>query len=928
MDFRRINLFIGLGVFFVSFLTFWLTVQPSVSFWDCGEFSATAYTMAVPHPPGAPLFLIVGRFFQMIPFVHDPGLRINTISVLASAFTVMFLYFIVARLIKQWRGEPKSVIDLLIVFGSAVVAALTFNFSDTFWFNAVESEVYASSMFFVSSVVLLALMWYEHAYEPQSERYLLLIAYLMGLSIGVHQLSLLAFFTVAFLIYIRYYEVTSKSFIYFSILAVLGFGVIFPGIVNWLPDFLDGKIGTLRGGEEGSDLIRMIPIFIIAGLIYLVYWGTKQKNKVVVTASMAAVLIVLGYATYAMVIIRANAQPPVNENNPSNLNRFVMYINREQYGEQPSIFNRMWNPEPEKQANYRKYSGPWDFFWRYQLNHMYLRYLGWNFIGRAGDIQDAPVALFGSKTQWSDSRAFPNRYFALPFILGLIGVFYHFKKSWKFALALLALFVVMGFALVVYFNMAEPQPRERDYFYVGSFFAYAIWVGLGAAALLEFLEEKIRSHRIKPIYLGGALFLTLFIVPVNMAVQNWWDHDRSRNYIPWDYSYNLLQSCEKNAILFTNGDNDTFPLWYLQEVAHVRTDVRVANLSLIQTPWYVKQLKHERPHGALPVPISLSDDQIDNITQQGGVLWKTREITLPVPPEVFQRYGVTDTAALHRGGITFTVQGTKLQGADGQPFEILSSQSVMVLNIIQNAGWDRPVYFAVTTLPESRIGLEDYLRMDGLAYKVTPVKRTSDWQAISPEILSQQVMYQPEGYYTDQHYGFKFRGLNDSTLYIDDNAMRLTLNYRNAFLRLALYYANAFKDTAKVLQILNKMDEEIPDQWIPMDYRLLMDVANFYNFAGDHEKYLVFSKRLEQRALRFIEMSRHEPLTQYNPYVVLMNLYDSQGEYEKEIQILRQIKTEYGDQRGIPEWTESRIQQLEGMVKAQNQGADTSRGVH
>ncbi|PIU45728.1 MAG: DUF2723 domain-containing protein [Ignavibacteriales bacterium CG07_land_8_20_14_0_80_59_12] len=925
MGFRRLNLIIGLAVFVVGFLTFWLTVQPSVPFWDCGEFSATAFTMAVPHPPGAPLFLIIGRVFQMVPFATDAGLRINTVSVLSSALTVMFLYFIGVRIIRQWRGDPKNFNDYLITFGSAAVGAVTFNFTDTFWFNAVESEVYALSMFFTTFIVLLGLIWYERADEAGNERYLLLAAYLMGLSIGVHQLSLLCFFTVAILVYIRRYKVTPKSLLYFAIVALLSFGVIFPGIVNWIPDVLDGKIGaSTNPNEEGSDLVRMIPLFVSAILAYLTYWGTKRKNTVVAVGSMATLMVILGYTTYTSVLIRADAKCAINENNPNNLDRFVQYINREQYGEMPSMFDREWNKEPEKAQNYQKYSGPMDFLLSYQLNHMYLRYFGWNFIGRAGDVQDAPVALFERSTNWSDSRAFPNRYFALPFILGLIGVYHHFKKSWKFASAFAALFLVTGLALVVYFNMAEPQPRERDYFFVGSFAVFALWVGLGAAAVLEYIEEKIAAKNRQPLFLGLGLAALAFIVPVNMGVQNWWDHDRSRNYTPWDYSYNLLQSCEKDAILFTNGDNDTFPLWYLQEVPHVRTDVRVANLSLIQTPWYAKQLKNERPHGALPVPISFTDDQIDNITTQGGILWKTHDVFLPVSPEVMKEYGITDTAAINHRGITFTVRGMQIGGESGRPVEILTSQSAMVLNIVQSAGWKRPVYFAVTTLPESRVGLDDYLRMDGLAYKVTPVKHTTDWSGIGREILTKQLMDEPKGYYTDCRPGFKFRGYNDSTLYIDDNSMRLTLNYRNGFMRLAYYELNAENNKQLALKVFNTMDEKIPDRLVPMHYSLLADLAGFHRFAGDSAKSIELYNRLEKRTLHAIEVNPHEPLSQYNPYLVLMNLYESRGQYAKALEMVQKVRMLYADQRGVPEWADQRIQQLQAVMKGPA-GIDTTK---
>jgi hypothetical protein len=386
----------------------------------------------------------------------------------------------------------------------------------------------------------------------------------------------------------------------------------------------------------------------------------------------------------------------------------------------------------------------------------------------------------------------------------------------------------------------------------------------------------------------------------------------------------MLQSCPKDAILFTNGDNDTFPLWYIQEVAGVRTDIRIVNLSLIQTPWYAKQMKNERPHGTAPVPMSLSDEQIDNITTQGGVLWKTHDVTMPVSSEVIGRYGVTDTAVINRKAITFTVRGTQIGAETGQPVEILTSQAAMVLNIVQNTGWSRPVCFAVTTLDDSHVGLDEHFRMEGLVYRLTPKKRTSAWDNIDPGILARQVLDEPKASFTDYHPGFKFRGLNDSTLYLDENQTRLAINYRNSFVHLAVYYANKENSKEKVREVLNTMERKIPDRLLPMPYWAIGDVASLYNFAGERAKAEELLGAIERRAFRALALNPREGLSQFNPYVVLMNLYEERQQYQKEIEIIRQIRAIYPEQQGVPEWADQRIAQLKAVVKATSK-PDTTR---
>lgn len=916
MNHNRINRVLALVVFLIALMTYLLTVQPSVSFWDCGEFAATAYGLEVPHPPGAPLWALIGRIAMMIPFVADAGLRINIVSNLLAALAVMFLYLISVRLIVQWRGVPKSLADALIVYGCSILGALTLTFSDTFWFNAVEAEVYAGSVFFVSIVAWLGLVWYDKANTPRSEKYLLIAAYLIGLSIGVHQLSLIAYFMIGLLIYFRYYEYDIKSFVAACIIISLSFFVIYPGIVEWLPSILDGEIRIGSTHIEDSVILQLLPLFVVIGIIYGIYYSVQHKKKVLNLALTSILLILIGYSTYTLIMVRAASKPPINENNPDNLTRFVSYMGREQYGESAPLLKRRWSREADKVARFKNYRSDWHYFLSYQLDHMYLRYFEFNFVGRAGDIQDTPVEWFGNHSQDStySPRGFPVKYYAIPLLLGFIGLYYHFRRNWKSALAFLALFIMTGLALAIYFNMQNPQPRERDYFYVGSFFVFAMWIGLGLAGILEFVENVLRKQRMLAPALGGFLGVCLFIVPVNMMVQNWFTHDRSRNYIPWDLSYNTLQSCEKDAVLFTNGDNDTFPLWYLQEVEGVRTDVRVVNLSLINTEWYIMQLKNETPHDAKKVNSSLSDAQIREISHSGGMLWETKDVSIPVPRKVMEEFGVTDTSVLNSERITFRMPSTYPGGV-----KAIRTQDAMVKSIVEANKWERPICFAVTVSEDARIGLDQYLRMEGLALRVTPNrKNVGEVEYISREAMEEHLMSEPQEFYPVLHKGFKFRGLNDSTIYFDENVQRLCSNYRQAFLSLAIHFLNVERKNEKVVEVLDKMEEKLPRKTIYMDYRLLYSVASLYGRAGRYDRSSSLLNDVEHKCLRAIERNPQDIASSYwNPYNILIEIYRSRRDYQKEMDIWTRIAAVYPDDPAIRE----RIAELRSQINAQRNAA-------
>ncbi|MCL5737432.1 MAG: DUF2723 domain-containing protein [Bacteroidetes bacterium] len=907
MNYRIINCYIALAIFVLTLIMYRMTAQSSVAFWDCGEYAATSPALEVPHPPGAPLFTLIGRIAMMTPYVSDPALRLNLVSALASALTIMLLYLISVRVISRWKGFPINVRSAIIVFGSAAIGAFTYSVSDTFWFNAVESGLFASSIFFVSLVIWLGMVWFEKSDEPGSQKYLMLAAYVMGLSIGIHQLSLLGFFTIALLIYFKYYEFEWGTFIKFGILTALAFMIIYPGIIKWIPAILNGDLKTGPFDIKHSFIIQIIPPAIVIAAIYGVYKAQKTKHWILSTSLMAGLLIILGYSTYTLVFVRANAHPPINENNPSNLKRLVGYLNRDQYGDQPILWPRRWSTEPQYQAGYNKYSSDWDYFWSYQVNHMYLRYLGWNFIGRAGDIQDAPVALFNAPKGWYDGRTgFPTRFFAIPFLLALFGLWYHFKNDWKFGLAFLTMFIVMGFALAVYFNMADPQPRERDYFFVGSFFVFAMWVGVGVSGILDFVSDKLKENKNKTMLIGGTAVVLFVISPLNMFAQNLYVHNRHDNFAPWDYSYNILQSCKPNAILFTNGDNDTFPLWYLQEGMGIRTDVRIVNLSLVNTDWYILQLKNETPHGAMKVPISLTDQEIKNIQP---VEWRTQTLKLPVPKEVYKGFGITDTSITNKGYIQYTMNPT-LQAGDVQAIRV---QDIIMRNIIETNAWKRPIFYAVTVAPDNFIGLGRYLQMQGLALQLTPAMnntQTEDYRINEP-IMRQCLLHVPATFHRNQHYGFLFTNLNNPHIYYDDNVRMLMLNYRYSFMRLAAYY-ESHNDSTQAVATLDTMEVRIPIEVFPMNYKILSDVVRLYYMAGAMPQFHKYADVVEHDAQAAIQENPNDVQSYYNPYRILLDLYEMEGDNQKSLDLLQKLQAMFPNERSIA----ARIAQLQAMMNA------------
>ncbi|MCF8239910.1 MAG: DUF2723 domain-containing protein [Melioribacteraceae bacterium] len=933
MNEKMLHRIIGFGVFLVAAVIYFMTVQPSVSFWDCGEFIASSYLMQVPHPPGTPFFLILGRLFSMIPFADNIAFRVNTVSVLSSAFTVLFLYLIAVKLIENYKGKKyDNLLDALGTYIAAAVGALSLAFADTFWFNAVEAEVYALATFFIAIVAWLMMVWNEKADEPDNEKYLILIAYLIGISTGVHLMSVLAIVSITMVIMFRKYitdenhliqtayifighavillliavvmwagitssgppapeeykSVDQRFLMIFVGLSALIMGIFwrklftrnsiyipviiggialfttYPGMVKYIPNFMS-EVG-------GNNIVLDILIILgILGLIgYGIYW-TKTNNQETLNLVFKLFLFAfLGFTTYSMIIIRANQDPPINLNSPKTFPELISYLNREQYGDFPT-FQRRFSQEPHQQRIYTQYSSDLDFFWSYQMNHMFNRYLMWNYVGRESTIQESGID--------------PSKYWAIPFIFGLFGMYYHLRKDWKMFSVFMMMFIFLGWLTAFYQNQQEPQPRERDYFYVGAFFVFSIWIAIGTRGLFEVLKESIEESGLKQPVLGSFLVLAFIFIPANMLKENYFTHDRSTNYVPWDYSYNMLQSVAPNAILFTNGDNDTFPLWYLQDVEGVRRDVRIANLSLLNTAWYIEQLKNTEPHGAEKVAMTRSDTEIRKL---GPMRWEPRKMSVDVPEQVYKEFGITDTSVINKGNITWTMENSAQFGN----VKAVRVQDLMVLDLIIANQWKRPIYFAVTVSDDSRIGLDDYLQMEGLSFRLTPIKNTSSYERVAEDIMYDQLfnLPAPDEYSKDYDPGFKFRGLNDPTIFFDDNHVRLTQNYRNSYMRLALHYLYNTNKKDMVVKTLDKMEEMLPRSIIQMDPRLLFDVGNIYLEAGAVDRFAEISIEVEEYALKRLEQNPRDFSSSYNPYRLLFQIYENLKQYDKALDIALRLQ--------------------------------------
>ncbi len=943
---------IGSLVFLISFIVFFLTVQCSVSFWDPGEISAASYSLMVPHPPGGPFWLLVGRIFSMIPFANDIGFRINIVSVLSGALTVLLLYLIVIRIVEHYKREKYSGFsDRLTTYLSAAVGALALSFCDTFWFNATESNYFALSTFLFALIVWLMMLWLEKSGTPGNEKYIVLMAYIIGIAAGVHLMSVLAILTFIGVVVMKRYitddEMYKKSgYIFLLHLGILAFiaiimwasqtnsqppstaeyqafdsrfkwimvgitaifiaifrkqvfnknsfyfpiavggivlAIAYPGIVKLFPSLL------LAVGGPAVTTNLLIFLVILAALLYLVSWTTKNKKSILNLTALCFLFTLIGFTTYSMIIIRSNEDTPMNENSPDNFKDLVYYLNREQYGDFP-IFKRRFSDEPMHRVTFTDYSSDLDFWWNYQMNHMFNRYLLWNFAGRESTVQDSGV-------KWSEL-------WGIPFIIGLLGLYSHFRKDWKLASWLVILFLFMGYLTAFYQNQQQPQPRERDYFYAGAYFVFAIWIALGSKELIELVIEKVKDFKLKNITAYSLAALLILFIPVHMLRANYFTHDRSENWLPWDLSYDLLQSCKPDAVLFTGGDNDTFPLWYLQYVEGVRRDVRVVCLSLANTNWYLKQLKDDQPYGDKKVKFQMSDTQLDNIQP---MQWEPHVVSIPVSKDAIKKFDVTDSSVIKTGVMSFRVPNT-IQFGNVKGIRV---QDIAVLDIIRSNNWERPIYFASTCSNDSYIGLQDYLKLEGLTYRVVPQKSPERSDYIDVALLQKEFL-RPDSSITiskDYSPGFLFRNLNNKNVFYTDMEDGLIQNYRNIFVRLAAYYQSSLQNNKMALKTLDVMEEKIPRENISMDYRLLYNVGNIYYNAGDFDKFKKIAAEVEPSAVANLKNSVYETNSPFNSFSMLTDIYIKLKEYDKAVDILNQLKSYYPNDPGLDKEIE-RIKQM------------------
>jgi hypothetical protein len=734
MNYKKLNIILGWIVFAIATAVYFLTAESSASFWDCGEYIATAYKLQVGHPPGAPFFQLLGRFFSLFAGGNEANvaLMINYMSALSSSFTILFLFWIITYLAKKLALRNNAELTdtkIIAILGSGLVGALAFTFSDSFWFSAVEGEVYAMSSFFSAIVFWAMLKWDAVADQKNSYRWLIFIGFLMGLSIGVHLLNLLAIPAITFIYYFKKYKASWKGILVTGIISILILALVMYGIIPIIVQ-LAGLFERIFVNSFGAAFnVGTIIYFLLlfGAIIFGIRW-THKKNKVVLnTIILAFTAILIGYSSFLVLVIRSNANTPIDENNPENAISLLAYLNREQYGDWPifsghyynapvvdyadgnpvytkmfvvydgdndiekfleedsalayakkrggdlevkgryvitddkkgsepvyddrfkAIFPRMWSqqrsihkraykqwahkqkgkavtvPKPDGTTSraYIPSAGEnFKFFFKYQLGHMYFRYFMWNFAGRQNDIQGhgSPLkgnwisginfidkALVGPQDKLPDhlaNNAGRNKFFMLPFILGIIGFVFQISEKWKDNIVVLLLFIMTGIAIVIYLNQYPYQPRERDYSYAGSFLAFSIWIGLGVMGIVSWIDKALKNKTLAI----GITAACLLLVPGIMAKDGWDDHDRRGKRLALEVAKNYLESCKKNGVIFSNGDNDTFPLWYAQEVEGIRTDLKVVNLSLLNTDWYVDQMA--RPaYEADGVPFSMKKEQ-------------------------------------------------------------------------------------------------------------------------------------------------------------------------------------------------------------------------------------------------------------------------------------------------------------------------------
>jgi MFS family permease len=939
--FRLWNNITGWAVFAVSLVIYLLTIEPTVSFWDCGEFILCSYRLEVGHPPGAPLFLLLGRFFSLFAGgdTSKVAMMVNILSALASAFTILFLFWTITRLIRFGKGGDENLRGgkALAILAGGAVGALAYAFSDTFWFSAVEGEVYATSSLFTAIVLWAMLRWYDEADEPHSTRWIILIAYLMGLSIGIHLLNLLAIPVLVLLWYFRKRKVTGKGVLYalvtgFLVLGVLNF-VFVPGVAKvagWFELFFVNTLGL----PYNTGLY--IYLILLVGLTMYAIWYSIRNKKLILNFIMTVVaVLMLGYASFALIIIRANAHPPMNQNDPSDVFSFIYYINRSQYPRAPflyghyysapvtgvkkkiggynkeggkyvpyysadyeydsrfnTIFPRMYSSEPDHIRQYEYWgrikgrkvtirSGGENeqvtiptfgenlrFFFRYQVGVMYLRYFMWDFSGRQNDIQGNGNVMDGNwitgipfldNARLGDQKMLPaenlnnpahNTYFLLPLLAGLAGLLWQYRRDKKGTSLVFLLFLMTGLAIITYLNQNPSQPRERDYAYAGSFYAFAVWIGMSVMLVYDLLRKYMKEF---PAALIPSL-LIIGAVPLLMVQQNYDDHDRSDRYTARDIASNYLASCDDNAILLTYGDNDSFPLWYIQDVEGYRTDVRVANLSYLQSGFYIETMSR-KAFKSDPLPFTLSPDKyiegervqlpVEDLIKEPTPLRKVMEFVGSDDPKAkvdlsgrgdyFNFIPVKDFTIDVDSAHVIATGAVRPYHADRilNPFlwkfkgSMAIKDDLAVMDVMAGNNWERPFYYSVTVPASTYIGLENFFILEGMAYRISPIR-------IDPPPPGETGMVDTREMYEKMMNRFRWGNAEKSGVYLDENNRRMFDVFRRQFAKLSRTLALE-GDTVRAIEAVEKGLGIVPPEKMPYDY-FSIDLGEALAMAGKKEE--------------------------------------------------------------------------------------------
>ena len=927
-NFQKFNNITGWVLFVIATTVYFLTVEDTASYWDCGEFIAVSYKLEVPHPPGAPLFLLIGRLFSFLAFgnVESVAYWINIASVLSSGFTILFLFWSITlfgrKILKTGKNEetPEQV---LLLMGAGIIGSLAYTFSDSFWFSAVEAEVYAMSSFFTAFVVWAVLKWDLIEDESTRNKWMILVAYMVGLSIGVHLLNLVTLPALALIVYFRNHTPTRNGIIATLLVSGVIVIAIMEGLITGLPD-LAGKfeIFFVNGLSMpfGSGIIFFM-VLIFGSLTYGIYYSIKHNKSILNTALLCLTFIMIGYSSYTLVVIRTQYNPPIDENNPDNIISFVSYLKREQYGSRPLfkgpyftaelvkqeqgapvytkgkekyeitdyklvneydpkqsvVFPRAWSSDSRHQSAYRDILGLSQgevptfgdnlaYLFKHQLGHMYMRYFLWNFVGRESDEQNA-----GWLTPWESFEDVPeaisrnkarNNFWMLPFILGLLGLFYQFNKDKKNFSVVLLLFFLMGVALVLYLNSPPIEPRERDYIYAGSFYAFAMWIGFGVMALYELIKKFFSNKLVASV----AVTVACLSVPLIMAIEGWDDHDRSDRYFSVDSAVNLLQSLAPNAILFTGGDNDTFPLWYAQEVEGVRTDVRVIVLSYFNTDWYIEQMTRQAYESA-PLPFSLDKSHykqgglndyipmVENPNIKGNAINLKQYMKLvqqnykgiQIPTSISSYNSIpSNTLFLNVDTTDQRIQElvpeSKKQYMTDKIMLRLKSQrlfksDLMILDLIANGDWKRPMYFNNTSLQGVNFDVNPYVIQEGNAYRFAPVERP-DRNAVfaDTEVMYSNVMNK-----------FKWRELNNPGVYYNPDYRGMVQNHRFSLNSLTEELINEGK-LEKARNVVEKNLEWMPDNSLMYDYSSVETISLLIQL-GETERALEIAQTMGDRSI-------------------------------------------------------------------------------